>query len=56
MLDRVPEEQNGGTVPAEAIPLAADIFPGDATEGATTGGDSAPARKPPATGGAFPPS
>src|SRR3954471_23912843 len=44
MLDRVPEEQNGGTVPAEAIPLAADIFPGDATEGATTVGDSASAR------------
>src|SRR6185503_6774925 len=44
MLARVPEEQNGGTVPAEAIPLAADVFPGDATEGTTTIGDSASGR------------
>jgi len=44
MLARRPEEQNGGTVPDEAIPLAADVFPGDATEGATTVGDSASGR------------
>src|SRR3954467_10071017 len=41
MLASLSEDQNGGTVPAEAIPLAADVFPGDATEGATPVGDSA---------------
>src|SRR3954464_5875488 len=44
MLATLSEHQNGGTVPDEAIPLAADIFPGDATEGATTVGDSASGR------------
>src|SRR3954451_20411946 len=44
MLASLSEDQNGGTVPVEAIPLAADIFPGDATEGATTVGDSASGR------------
>src|SRR3954452_5133063 len=44
MLASLSEDQNGGTVPDEAIPLAADVFPGDATEGATTVGDSASGR------------
>src|SRR3954469_8516067 len=44
MLASLSEEQNGGTVPDEAIPLAADVFPGDATEGATTVSDSTSAR------------
>src|SRR4051794_38991777 len=44
MLASLSEDQNGGTVPDEAIPLAADVFPGDATEGATTVGASPTAR------------
>src|SRR3954465_2834077 len=44
MLASLSEDQNGGTVPDEAIPLAADVFPGDATGGATTVGDSASGR------------
>src|SRR3954452_24210134 len=44
MLASLSEDQNGGTVPDEAIPRAADVFPGDAAEGATTVGDSASGR------------
>ena len=44
MLASAPEERGDGTIPAEPHPLAPDVFPGDAAEGATTVGASAPAR------------
>src|SRR3954462_14020231 len=44
MLASAPENQGAGTAPADAAPLAADVFPGDALEGATTVSDSTSAR------------
>ncbi len=44
MLASAPEDRNRGAGLAEPIPLAADTFPGDATEGTTTVGASPTAR------------
>jgi MFS transporter, DHA1 family, multidrug resistance protein len=35
MPANAPEERGDGTIPADAAPLAPDVFPGDAAEGAT---------------------
>jgi hypothetical protein len=44
MPANAPEERGDGTIPADAAPLAPDVFPGDAVESATAFGASAPAR------------
>ena len=44
MLASTSEDQSAVTDPADASPLASDVFPGDAAEGATTAGASASAR------------
>jgi MFS transporter, DHA1 family, multidrug resistance protein len=44
MPANAPEERGDGTIPADAAPLAPDVFPGDAVESATAFGASAPVR------------